>query len=205
LHSSSQSTTPFHPNHTYQPDFVRYLHLDVLRCALCWLQLWMRNLGITPGSKGRPSLGTAATPASTSQAAAAAAATPAADGSIPAPAAADSAYAAATPAADGAAAGPSSSSEQQQQQQQQQQPDERASGLRAAAAAALAAAKEGALGGVVSNYNKVTLKETRRFAGKDIEVCFLVTQRSLSACVMCHVWSHCGLTKACCWWLWAQT
>jgi hypothetical protein len=121
----------------------------------------MRNLGITPGSKGRPSLGAAATPASTSKEGAAAA-----DGSAPTPAAADAGDAAATPAADGAAAGPSSSSEQQQ-------PDERSSGLRAAAAAALAAAKEGALGGVVSNYNKVTLKETRRFAGKDIEVCYV--------------------------------
>jgi hypothetical protein len=30
---------------------------------------------------------------------------------------------------------------------------------------------------VVSKYNKVTLKETRRFAGKDIEVC--VTSYSL--------------------------
>jgi hypothetical protein len=28
---------------------------------------------------------------------------------------------------------------------------------------------------VVSNYNKVTLKETRRFAGKDIEVSHAVT------------------------------
>ncbi|WIA40691.1 hypothetical protein OEZ86_004387 [Tetradesmus obliquus] len=134
--------------------------------------LWMRNLGIMPGSKGKPSpaAAAAATPGSGSKAAAAA------PGATPPPA--DAADGAATPAAD-AAAGTSSAAQQQQQQQQQQ--DERSSALRAAAAAALAAAKEGALGGVVSGYNKVTLKETRRFAGKDIEVELQVDRDSKEA------------------------
>ncbi|WIA20388.1 hypothetical protein OEZ85_004809 [Tetradesmus obliquus] len=130
--------------------------------------LWMRNLGITPGSKGKPS------PAA---AAAAAAATAGSDSKVAAPAPGATpppADAAATPAAD-AAAGTSSAA------QQQQQPDERSSALRAAAAAALAAAKEGALGGVVAGYNKVMLKETRRFAGKDIEVELQVDRDSKEA------------------------
>jgi hypothetical protein len=112
----------------------------------------MRNLGITPGSKGKAAAGTpAATPTSNSKREAAAAA--ASPGTTP------------PPTADAAADGSS---------EQQQQADERLSALRAAAAAALAAAKEGALGGVVANYNKVTVKETRRFAGKEIEVSLAV-------------------------------
>jgi hypothetical protein len=44
------------------------------------------------------------------------------------------------------------------------------SAVRSAAAAALAAAKEAATGGVGRSYNKVTITETRRFAGKDLQV-----------------------------------
>eukprot|EP00879_Flechtneria_rotunda_P001421 GHRR01001574.1.p1 GENE.GHRR01001574.1~~GHRR01001574.1.p1 ORF type:complete len:355 (+),score=176.98 GHRR01001574.1:219-1283(+) len=66
----------------------------------------------------------------------------------------------------------------QSQQQQQQDPS---SSIRAAAAAALAAAKEGALGGVVKSYNKVTVTETRRFAGKDIQVAVQVDKDSKEA------------------------
>ncbi len=40
----------------------------------------------------------------------------------------------------------------------------------AAASAALAAAKEAASLGVARSYNKVSVTETRRFAGKDIQV-----------------------------------
>ena len=43
-------------------------------------------------------------------------------------------------------------------------------GAREAAVAALAAAKEAASLGVARGYNKVAMTETRRFAGKDIQV-----------------------------------
>ncbi len=65
-----------------------------------------------------------------------------------------------TTAAAEAGAGPSSS-------QPQAAVDSTA---RSAAAAALAAAKEAASVGVSRSYNKVQITETRRFAGKDIEV-----------------------------------
>lgn len=113
-------------------------------------QLWMRNLGLTPNntSKSKPP----GLPVISKAAAAA-------------PDAADIAAATAAPSSSMA---PDGSGEQQQQQQQT--PDDKASSIRAAAAAALAAAKEGATGGVVKSYNKVTVTETRRFAGQDIQV-----------------------------------
>jgi len=49
------------------------------------------------------------------------------------------------------------------------------------AAAAIAAAKELSTRGVASSYNKVTIKETRRFAGKDIEVALEVDKDSKAA------------------------
>jgi hypothetical protein len=114
-------------------------------------QLWMRNLGLTPNNTSKskpPSLPVISKVA------------------VAAPDAADIAAATAAPSSSSMA--PDGSGEQQQQQQQT--PDDKASSIRAAAAAALAAAKEGATGGVVKSYNKVTVTETRRFAGQDIQV-----------------------------------
>ena len=44
-------------------------------------------------------------------------------------------------------------------------------GAKAAALAAIAAAKEAASMGMSRAYNKVAMTDTRRFAGKDIQVC----------------------------------
>jgi hypothetical protein len=118
----------------------------------------MRNLGITPGSSAKRKSGwlPPATPGSPNGGAAAAAA--AADGAGT-PAANGTPAAAAAAAADGAGSSKAAAAA-----------GDGASVARAAAAAALAAAKEAATGGVGRSYNKVTITETRRFAGKDLQV-----------------------------------
>lgn len=135
------------------------------------LQLWMRNLGLTPGSSAKRKSGPlpASTPSNGS----------AADGAqTPADAAANGTPAATAATADGsngeaaAAAGDQAGSSG-------------VSAARAAAAAALAAAKEAATGGVGRSYNKVTITETRRFAGKDLQVC------CSSSCAQCWCYNSC--------------
>ena len=55
-------------------------------------------------------------------------------------------------------------------------------GARAAAEAAIAAAKEAATMGMSRGYNKVAMTDTRRFAGKDIQV------GGLERCVWTLLW-----------------
>lgn len=117
------------------------------------LQLWMRMVGLTPGSGAKRSnavaLAAMSKPAADAAAAAngstAEAAAAGGDGGVPSNSEAA--------AAAGGQAGSSG-----------------VSAVRSAAAAALAAAKEAATGGVGRSYNKVTITETRRFAGKDLQV-----------------------------------
>jgi len=100
-------------------------------------------------------------------------------------AATDAASLTTSTAAPSSSMGPDGNAGQEQQQQQEPTPDDKASSIRAAAAAALAAAKEGASGGVVKSYNKVTVTETRRFAGQDIQVstiCICCQGNSICLC-----------------------
>lgn len=113
------------------------------------MQIWMRQLGIAPK---------VTTPKSSSSVAGA--------GSAASTAAANTCKQGAAPDTLEQQPGPSSSGKTEAG------PNKSAisEATRAAAAAALAAAKQGVSLTAVRNAGKVTITETRRFAGKDIEV-----------------------------------
>lgn len=149
--------------------------------------LWMRNLGLTGNSSAKrkpaPASGTAAMAANGAPGTAAVEAAAAGDAAGAAGASSEQAAGdtVATVAAAGAGSGAEPPGSSSGAAADASAGSSGVSAARAAAAAALAAAKEASTGGVGRSYNKVTITETRRFAGKDLQVTVQVDKDSKEA------------------------
>lgn len=137
------------------------------------MQLWMRSLGMAPKPAAKAA-GAAA------QAAAVSKPTAQPPSSNPGEQVAGEQHTAAQGPADTAAAG-GGSAQGSAEAAPASAGSSGSSSKAALAAAALAAAKELSAKGVASSYNKVTITETRKFAGKDIQVQLQVDKESKAA------------------------